>query len=108
MTLQYTLRWQNSVKEEGENERYVNREIVACCILHTQKKDLRMGDTSVASTFLNFLGYFLNIVACRPVATQRPRNKQLETAIIGQQAVNSNRGNVFSLRPLQIYCKQDS
>jgi hypothetical protein len=64
----------------------INRENVACSHI-TRKKDLRMGDTSVAalrmgdtsvaSKFLNLLGYFLNIVACRLVATQRPRNKQL-------------------------------
>jgi hypothetical protein len=37
-------------------------------------------------------------VACKPVARQRPRNKQLYNGVIRQRPVNSNRRTVFSAR----------
>jgi hypothetical protein len=40
----------------------------------------------------------VNVVACRPLARQRPLNRQT-TAVTGQRPVNSNRGTVFSCGP---------
>jgi hypothetical protein len=40
----------------------------------------------------------VHIVACRPVARQRPRNKQLDNAVTRQRPINSKRGMLFSAR----------